>query len=505
MADRIPISQSMLAPDGIFCAAIDDVEASNLRQLLQNLFGKENELAVVAVCSNPAGRQRPTGFAPAHAYAMFFALTGKAQVGRFERTEEQLESAEIDEQDRYFTWRGLRNGGGPNALRGARLRLFYPLFVEGEQIRIPSMEWNIETRQWQLLESPAPGEVEVLPIRPDGEEMTWRYGVETLQGRLSETIVRTDRNGNIRIDVRRYLNMEGMLPKTWWDKTEYSSTQYGSIFLTNMLGDSLAFMFPKSIHLVEDCLRVSSLGKNDTVLDYFGGSGTTAHATINLNRQDSGNRKYILVEMGHHFNNVLMPRIKKAIYAEKWKNAKPVSRDSRLSHMIKYQRLESYEDALNNIAFTPTENENQLLDQHHLSYLLGSETRESQTFLNIDNLQNPFTYQLKSSLPDKGVDIPETFNYLLGLKVQNRQCLYDNDRRYLVYRGTTRQKNVVIIWRTTQNWQPQDWKRDYKFIKEKELIKNADEVYINTDSIVPNAKPIDPLFKRLMFTNTATP
>ena len=501
MADRISISRELLANNGTFCAAIDDVEAANLRQLLQNFFNKENELGIVAVCSNPAGRQRPTGFAPAHEYAMFFGLTEAAQVGRLERTEEQLESSKIDEQGRYFTWKGLRSGGGPNALRSARPRLFYPLFVKNEEIRIPYMEWDGETREWNLLESPGPGEIIALPLKPDGEEMTWGYGVETLREKLPETMARTDRNGNIRIAVKRYLNEEGMLPKTWWDDRKYSSTTHGTIFLTNMLGDSLAFMFPKSIYLVEDCLHVSSLEKNDTVLDYFGGSGTTAHATINLNRQDGGKRKYILIEMGHHFDTALKPRIKKAVYAEKWKNAKPISRASRLSHIIKYQHIESYEDALNNIEFT--ERENSLFEEDVLSYLLGSETCESPTFLNVAKLQKPFSYKLNISnglqIETQNADLPETFNYLLGLTVKTRQCLYDGDRRYLVYKGIVGQKTVVIIWRETAGWEQENWERDYRFIKEQELTKKADEVYVNTDSIVPDAKSLDPLFKRLMF------
>ena len=503
MADRISVSRELLADNGILCVAIDDVEAANLRQLLQNLFKKENELGIAAVCSNPAGRQRPTGFAPAHEYAMFFGLTEAAQVGRLERTEEQLENSEIDEQGRYFTWKGLRSGGGPNALRGARPRLFYPLFVKNEGIRIPHMEWDGEARRWNLLESPCPGETMVLPIKPDDEEMTWGYGVETLREKLSETIARTDRNGNIRIAVKRYLNEEGMLPKTWWGERKYSSTVYGTIFLTNMLGDSLAFMFPKSIYLVEDCLHVSSLGKNDTVLDYFGGSGTTAHATINLNRQDKGKRKYILIEMGHHFDTVLKPRILKAVYAEKWKDAKPVSRDSRLSHIIKYQRIESYEDALNNIEFTETERENLFHDEHQLSYLFGSKTRESPTFLNVSELQNPFSYQLNivkdMQTQKQSVDLPETFNYLLGVSVQTRQCLKDSERKYLVYKGTVGQKNVVVIWRETKDWNGQDWERDYRFIQEHEFTEGADKVYVNTDSIIPEAESLDPLFKRLMF------
>ena len=501
MADRISASRELLADNGIFCVAIDDVEAANLRQLLQNLFGEKNELGIAAVCSNPAGRQRPTGFAPAHEYAMFFGLTEAAQVGRLQRTEEQLENSEIDEQGRRFTWKGLRSGGGPNALRVARPRLFYPLFVKNERIRIPHMEWDSEARQWNLLESQNLGETIVRPIKPDGEEMTWGYGVETLQKKLSETIARTDQNGNIRIAVKRYLNKEGMLPKTWWSDRKYSSTVHGTIFLKNMLGDSLAFMFPKSIYLVEDCLRVSSLGKNGTVLDYFAGSGTTAHATINLNRKDNGNRKYILIEMGHHFDTVLKPRIKKAVYAEKWKDAKPISRENRLSHIIKYQRIESYEDALNNIKLT--ERENSLFEEPLLRYLLGSETRESPTLLNVDRLQNPFNYQLNivkdMQIQTQTVDLPETFNYLLGISVKARKCLYNDDLRYLVYRGILKQKTVVVIWRETKGWEQQDWERDYNFIEEQELTKEVDKVYVNTDSIVPEAESLDPLFKRLMF------
>lgn len=501
MADRISISRGLLADNGIFCAAIDDVEAANLRQLLQSIFGKENELGIVAVCSNPAGRQRPTGFAPAHEYAMFFGLTEDAQVGRLERTEEQLKHSEIDDQGRYFTWKSLRSGGGPNALRGARPRLFYPLFVEDDQVRIPHMEWDSEARQWNLLESPGPSETKLLPIKPSGEEMTWGYGVETLQERLSDTIARTDRSGNIRIVVKRYLNEEGILPKTWWGKTEYSSTQYGTIFLTNMLGDSLAFMFPKSIHLVEDCLNVSSLGKDGIVLDYFGGSGTTAHATVNLNRQDGGKRKYILIEMGHHFETVLKPRVKRAIYAEKWRDAKPVARESCLSHIIKYQRIESYEDALNNIKFT--DRENLFFNEHQFNYLLGSETRESPALLDVTKLQNPFDYQLNivkdMQTQIQAVDLLETFNYLIGLTVRTRQCLKDRDRRYLIYKGTVGQKTVVIIWRKTEDWEQQDWERDFLFVEEHKLTDGVDKVYVNTDSIIPGAESLDPLFKRLMF------
>ncbi len=129
--------------------------------------------------------------------------------------------------------------------------------------------------------------------------------------------------------------------------------------------------------------------------------------------------------------------------------------------------------------------------------------KESPTFLNISELKNPFNYQLKivkdMQTQKQDIDLPETFNYLIGLSVKTRQCLKDEDRRYLVYKGTVGQKTVVIIWRETAGWEQEDWERDYSFIRKNKLTADASEVYINTDSIVPDVKPIDPLFKRLMF------
>ena len=274
--------------------------------------------------------------------------------------------------------------------------------------------------------------------------------------------------------------------------------------------DALGLNFPycHPVELYEELMWAVTLEGKGIILDFFAGSGTTAHAVIDLNRQDNGKRKYILVEMGHHFDTVLKPRVMKAVYAEKWKNAKPVrvggvsNPDSRISHIIKYQRIESYEDTLNNIEFT--EREKSLFDEHLLSYWLGAETHESPTFLKVDKLQTPFSYQLNIvdglQTQMQTVDLPETFNYLLGISVQTRRCLYDDDRHYLIYRGTVGQKTVVIIWRETKGWNKQDWERDYRFIEQNKLTEDAAEIYINTNSIVPEAKPIDPLFKKLMFT-----
>ena len=493
MADRLSLSREFLPNNGIICVAIDDVEVSPLRFILQSLF--EKELGISTVRSNPQGRSRTGYFSPAHEYALFYGKS-EASPGSLPKTEKQKSSYPYQDEKGYYTWDNLiRRPPGDN--REDVPTMFYPIYVrQDDTIRIPKMVWNETERVYNILEDPDEDEENIFPVK-SGVEKRWRHGWEKVSRERTEYRVR--REDNIRIEYKSRM-LEEAVPKTWWGEGTYAAARYGTTLLEEMLGPKV-FDFPKSVYLVSDCLRASCLNSYETVLDYFGGSGTTAHATIHLNREDGDKRKYILIEMGHHFETVLKPRVKKAVYAERWKDAKPVSRESRLSHIIKYQRIESYEDALNNIEFT--ERENLLLDEHQFSYLLGSETHESSTLLRVSKLQNPFNYQLNivkdMQIQSQTVDLPETFNYLLGLTLKTRRCLKDSDRCYLVYKGTVRQKPVVIIWRETTGWEQQDWERDYNFIQENKLTEGAAEVYVNTDSIVPDAKSLDPLFKRLMF------
>ncbi|MCY3722301.1 MAG: site-specific DNA-methyltransferase [Candidatus Poribacteria bacterium] len=493
MTDRLALSSQFLPDNGIICIAIDDVEVSSLRLISEYLF--EKELGVATVRSNPQGRSRTGYFSPAHEYALFYGKP-EASPGTLPKTEEQKSSYPYRDEKGKFAWDNLiRRPPGDN--REDVPTMFYPIYVKPDNtIRIPKMIWNETERVYNILENPNEGEVSVVPIK-SGVEKRWRHGWEKVSKEKAEYRVR--REDNIYIEYKSRM-LEESVPKTWWAEGNYATGRYGTKQLEKMFRPKI-FDFPKSVYLVSDCLRASGLYPNDTVLDYFGGSGTTAHAVINLNREDSGTRKYILIEMGHHFSTVLKPRVMKAVYAENWEDAKPISRQSRFSHIIKYQRIESYEDALNNIEFT--ERENSLFDEPLLSYLLGSETRESPTFLNVTNLQNPFSYQLNiirdMQTHTQNVDLPETFSYLLGISVQTRRCLHDDDRRYLVYKGTLEQKTVIIIWRETEGWEQQDWERDYDFIQEHELIISADKVYVNTDSIIPESESLDPLFKRLMF------
>ena len=175
--------------------------------------------------------------------------------------------------------------------------------------------------------------------------------------------------------------------------------------------------------------------------DYFAGSGTTGHAVINLNREDGGQRKFILVEMGDYFDTVLLPRLKKVTFTPEWKGGKPVrlataEEVERSPRIMKVIRLESYEDTLNNLELKARmSSQTELLDSRDaggaggfredyiLRYMLDVETRGSQSLLNIEAFSDPTAYKLKVKRPGSDesrevtVDLVETFNWLLGLTV----------------------------------------------------------------------------------------
>ena len=140
------------------------------------------------------------------------------------------------------------------------------------------------------------------------------------------------------------------------------------------LGLEFPYCHPVSLYI--ELLGAGAPNSKAVILDFFAGSGTNGHATIALNREEKSKRKFILVEIGEHFDTVLKPRIQKVIYCDDWKDGKPTSRDSGVSHLFKYFRLESYEDALDNISFETADAQTILqLEDYVLSYMLDFETK----------------------------------------------------------------------------------------------------------------------------------
>jgi adenine-specific DNA-methyltransferase len=251
----------------------------------------------------------------------------------------------------------------------------------------------------------------------------------------------------------------------------------------------IPFGYPKSIYNVYDCIR-AGLGerKDGVVLDFFAGSGTTAHAVIKMNKSDNGSRKYLLAEMGNYFDVATRTRILKAIYSEEWNNGKPVSRKG-VSQCFKYIRLEQYEDTLNNLhvddGFGQNDNESYML-----RYMLDTETRDS--LLGTKDFVRPFDYTIKTTrdneLIDTPVDLVDTFNYLIGLHVDSIH--WHKDDNICVVEGTSHIEgdDVLVIWRNQDVIKNDDLNEFFRKQGYSALDHEFNVIYVNGDNTLPNLK-----------------
>ena len=321
--NRIGFGKSLLSESGIQCTTIDDYEFHRLREVISSTFGEENILGVVVIKNNPSGRSTIKGFSIAHEYAIFSA-TSVGKIGRLERTRKQINRYSESDEHGYFEWTNFRKHGGT---RSEAPKMFYPIFVRQDKLRLPEMHWDEGSKEWKLHEKPGVGEVAIYPVDENGKERRWKWAIDRLRKSLEEVLIKNGRQNKSAIYIKSRLSGEGVLPLTWWEKKEYSATSYGTNFLKNIMGDLRSFDYPKSIYAVCDAIKVCVSESGGVVLDYFAGSGTTAHAVINLNREDGGKRKYVLVEMGDYFHTVLLPRIKKVVYSKDWKDGKPASHE----------------------------------------------------------------------------------------------------------------------------------------------------------------------------------
>ena len=330
-------------------------------------------------------------------------------------------------------------------------------------------------------------------------EGEWRYS----QSKLDEIIDNKEDLFISKIPFRpNHIKRGGEIKKM---KNMFSPTHYemetnedASAQIQNLFSSDV-FKNPKPEKLIRYLVKGMTYdGLNNEILDYFAGSGTTGHAVINLNREDGGKRKYILVEMGDYFDTVLKPRIAKVVYSKEWKDGKPTARHTGVSYCFKYIRLESYEDTLNNLRFDDVPAQSRLLqipslkEDYVLRYWLDVETRGSQSLLNIDSFADPCRYTLEVKKPGtdeyatRAVDLIETFNYLIGLRVLHTSApqtfqatfkritdpdLPEDQHTKLVVDGRIRQEEGGPWWfRKVEGWVPKDPANPNNGQREKVLV-----------------------------------
>jgi adenine-specific DNA-methyltransferase len=481
MENRISIGKQLLEDKGVFICAIDENEQERLGQLLEYIFPFK-EKTCISVVHNPRGIQGEN-FSYCHEFA-YFIYPNKAGI--------------IGKEKRKTGWRNLRDNGGESERRYAK-NCFYPIFIEEGKIMgfgdVPPRDYHPQVKSINNKEI-----IEIWPIDSGCIERKWRYARNSVE-KVKHLLRAIERQGTWEIQIKK----EEYRYRTVWADSKYDSNEYGSKLLNNIMGGSTNFTFPKSLYNVLDCVNAGTQNyKHAIILDFFAGSGTTAHAVMKLNKEDGGKRKYMLVEMAEYFDTVVIPRIKKVCYSFNWKDGKPQDGDG-TSQIIKYHYLEQYEDTLHNIEFPQEEKGQRILEllpegeksEYLVKYMLKFETEGSPSLLNLKKFTNPFEYKLKIISGNNkeeivNVDLVETFNYLIGLKINKYRYLTDNGRKYVFVLGERNYRKVVIVWRSTVDI---DLEKDKKIINEIINDFNPEEIYINGDSLVKNYKPIESEFK----------
>ena len=501
MESRLALSMRLLAHDSTLFIAIDDFELIDICELIDKHFPSLRREMIV-VNHHPQGG-KASALASTHEYMITCLMqkAGRTLVGR--RNEADNEIVE----KRPFK----RSGTAESNFRYKRENSFYAVLVDPETKAVIGLEAPPDGEY--PLEPTEEGYLRVYPLGANGEERVWRNAYESGRRLLDNGKLESSEAGTI----YQLIDPGERTPALFsnWIGPRYNAGTFGANLLRDIMGRQNSFPYPKSIHTVGDAIYATGVEDGSVCLDFFAGSGTTGHSVIDLNREDGARRKFLLVDMGEHFQTVLLPRMKKVIFTPEWKVGKPRREATpveaeRSPRIVKYVRLETYEDSLDSIVLEDGDG-GQLrvaeeAEECFLRYALRWETRDNATLLNPSKLTRPFSYRLPAHengvRQERLVDLPETFNYLLGLAVRKREVFDRGGRRYLVYRGEAREapgKMVAVIWRETEGWTEDDFAGDRDFVETHVLTADVDTVWVNGGSAIPGAKPIEPMFKARMF------
>lgn len=476
--NRLTLGRSLLSEDYSHIIAIDEVEQELLGQIISSIF-LDSIKACLTIVHNPRGQQGKN-ISYLNEFAYFTYPNDKRKFIS------DLKRSEVDAR--------ILRDSGTESNRTDAATCFYPFYIkENRIIRIGNVPLDsFHPDSGNIFHED--GTIEIWPIDDNGNEKKWRYSVNSVHKILPKLTVKKGRN-----TLQIIFNQDMGVMKSTWVDAKYDASEYGTKVLQSILGleDASKFSYPKSINTVLDSIRAGS-GEYESplILDYFAGSGTTGHAVINLNREDGGNRKYILVEMGEYFDTVLKPRIEKVVYSSDWKEGKPQKKESGVSHCFKYFSMESYEDTLNNLTLIRTLEQQDMLkamtkdaqQDYLLHYMLDMESRN---ILSIEHFKKPFDYTMNIAVDTSGaskpmnIDLVETFNYLIGLKVEHIHAELERGFLYITGENLAGEK-LFILWRDCDKVGYDEVLRITEKLKLRPGDSEYDILYINGDTTVPN-------------------
>ena len=282
---RIKLARDLLSEDGAIFISIDANEIENLQKICAEVFGAQNYISTIIVENNPRGRQSDSFVATVHEYLICFAKDKfKCKLNGMPLSDEQKKDYCYSDENGPYRLLGLRQRGVAS-LREDRPDMFFPIYVNPKSLEISL----VAQKDWAC----------VIPKKSDGREGRWMWGKQKCITDASRLVARMiERRGEYDIFVKDYLNRGDETRttkyKSVWDNKELNN-QVGTQEVKKLLGGDI-MSFPKSRAYLQ---MVCQMGTDNEciVLDFFSGSATTAHAVMQLNVEDGGKRKFIMVQL----------------------------------------------------------------------------------------------------------------------------------------------------------------------------------------------------------------
>jgi adenine-specific DNA-methyltransferase len=280
---RLKLARNLLRDDGVIFVSIDDNEVHNLRKIMNEIFGEDNFVAELPTIMNLKGNQDQFGFAGTHEYILVFSKNKDlAKFGLLNILDEDITEWDIDEWGYYKQGANLK-GTGINAPREKRKNLYFPLYVCNDN--------TVSTVRR------SDDDIEIFPIT-DGKEMSWRWEQRKFEREPHNIIVKKTGDNNYAIYKKQRPDLNDLpskKPKTLFYRPEYSSGN-GTNQLRNIFNVDRILDNPKPLDLLRDIIEIST-DIDSLILDFFAGSCTTAHAALELNKEDGGRRTFIMVQL----------------------------------------------------------------------------------------------------------------------------------------------------------------------------------------------------------------
>lgn len=292
MLPRLKLARDLLREDGVIFISIDDNEQANLKILCDEIFGEENFVACMCVESAPAGTQSSNFVAQQHSYCLVYTKSDcDNSLYKIMLTDDELDSKYIqkDNYGEFYIERLWKRGIGGR--KEDVPSLHFPIFYDETMDKIYIDDEITESKNF----------IKIIPYQSAGVLGRWTWSKDKMMAERHRLVVKKV-NGEWKLHKKQYKKDEqGKLPNSII-KSEIARTEIGSLELKNLIGEKV-FDYPKPISLIKHFLKLStSVESNDIILDFFAGSGTTAQAVMELNAEDGGNRKCILVQIDEPIN-----------------------------------------------------------------------------------------------------------------------------------------------------------------------------------------------------------